>query len=324
MSPERSPQIDPRNNLQNVDNRELAFPVAETRRPVNQGAERWLGEKIPVLDQGFVYLVDYMGTDESIEQAARVSYGAGTRSVSQTEGLIRYLYRNRHTTPFEMVELKFHAKMPIFVARQWVRHRTANINEYSARYSILENEFYLPESQAIALQSQDNKQGRDEVLATDQADAIRNLLRADMQQSYALYEQLTQEGLARELARINLPTAIYTQWYWKIDLHNLLHFLDLRMDPHAQYEIRAYAQAMAQIVEESYPLTWKAFVDYRRDSISLSGPEQQLIKVINDFGGRVNLEQLGTIMNGMGMTNKRERSETENKLGRLGLLSPNE
>ena len=233
----------------------------ETGRLTVPEAEEILGKEFPVLNHGFVRLVDYMGGDDSIVQAARVSYGRGTKKVSEDSGLIRYLMRHRHTTPFEMVELKFHAKMPIFVARQWIRHRTANVNEYSARYSILDKEFYVPEPEVIATQSKTNRQGREEVFSPKQAEEVRMVLIEDAKVVYEHYTNMLNEDpknpgqpidkmkgmLARELARMNLSLNFYTQWYWKIDLHNLFHFLGLRMDPHAQWEIRQYANEMAKI-----------------------------------------------------------------------------
>jgi thymidylate synthase (FAD) len=247
-----------------------------------------LGEEFKVLDHGFVRVVDYMGSDEAVVQAARTSYGKGTKHRSEDHGLIRYLMRHRHSTPFEMCEIKLHVKLPIFVARQWVRHRTANINEYSARYSILDREFYVPDGEVMGRQSRENKQGRDGNATGVEADlqAITEI----STQAYETYERLLngdasgeqlnlgQEGLARELARIVLPTNYYTQWYWKIDLHNLLHFLALRMDAHAQHEIQEYARTIAGIVEKWVPLTWEAFVDYRLKSVTFSGPEFELLK----------------------------------------------
>ena len=204
---------------------------------------------IPCLDRGFIRLVDSMGSDDAIVQAARVSYGKGTRKVSQDRGLIRYLMRHRHTTPFEMVEFKFHAKMPIFVARQWVRHRTANINEYSLRYSEARDEFYIPDEKHILFQSKLNKQGRSGEVPADLKKKVQDYFRDISDKSYTIYSELNDAGIARELARAILPVNIYTEWYWKNDLHNILHFLSLRMDPHAQYEIRIYAEAMAEIVK---------------------------------------------------------------------------
>jgi len=219
----------------------------------------------PCLDHGFVRLIDYMGDDSAIVQAARVSYGKGTKKVRQDRGLIRYLMRHRHTSPLEMCEIKLHAKMPIFVARQWVRHRTASLNEISARYSVLDNEFYLPATQDLATQSDSNRQGRGDVLSAEQSAAVLALLKRDAEQSYQTYERLLGDefGLARELARMDLPVNYYTQWYWKVDLHNLLHFLSLRMDAHAQYEIRVFADAIARIVADWVPLVYEAFLDYR-------------------------------------------------------------
>ena len=218
--------------------------------------EAMLYQAIPVLDHGFVRVIDYMGDDAAIVQAARVSYGRGTRRVSEDAGLIRYLMRHRHSTPFEMCEIKYHVKLPIFVARQWIRHRTANVNEYSARYSILDREFYLPAPEHLAAQSAANRQGRGDVLAGEEAAHVLDLLREDATRCYDHYAEMLNEdeagaardpsrqGLARELARMNLTLNTYTQWYWKTDLHNLFHFLSLRADAHAQYEIRAYAEAM--------------------------------------------------------------------------------
>ncbi len=233
-----------------------------------------LYEPLPVLDHGFVRVVDYMGDDAAIVQAARVSYGKGTRQVSQDRGLIRYLMRHRHTTPFEMCEIKFHVKLPIFVARQWIRHRTANVNEYSARYSIMEDEFYIPDAAHLAAQSIANRQGREASLSSADAKRVLSILREDSATTFRHYEEMLNEridgsvvdpnrkGLARELARMNLTLNVYTQWYWKIDLFNLLHFLSLRADPHAQYEIRAYADVMLDTVRRWVPLAYEAFEDY--------------------------------------------------------------
>lgn len=230
---------------------------------------------IPCLDRGFIRLVDRMGGDDAIVQAARVSYGKGTREVSQDRGLVRYLMRHRHTTPFEMVELKFHAKMPIFVARQWVRHRTANINEYSLRYSEARDEFYIPDSKNIHFQSKVSKQGRER---SDVPDDLKSKLISDFkeisQRSFAIYSELNKAGIARELARAILPVNLYTEWYWKNDLHNIFHFLHLRLDPAAQYEIREYARAMATIVKDVAPLAWEAFEDYVIHGMRFSGIEQ--------------------------------------------------
>jgi thymidylate synthase (FAD) len=227
-----------------------------------------------VLDHGFVRLIDYMGDDAAICQAARVSYGRGTKSVSNDEGLIRYLMRHWHSTPFEMCEIKLHVKLPIFVARQWIRHRTANVNEYSGRYSILDREFYIPAPEALAAQSEFNNQGRGRALTGDEADRVLKYLRDDAMRCYDHYEEMIstegQDGLARELARMNLTTNVYTQWYWKVDLHNLFHFLRLRMDPHAQYEIRVYAEAIGEMVQDWVPVAYGAFKEYRVGGATLS------------------------------------------------------
>jgi thymidylate synthase (FAD) len=257
---------------------------AWTLRPTVPALESLLFQPLPVLDHGFVRVIDYMGDDGAIVQAARVSYGRGTRRVSEDAGLIRYLMRHRHSTPFEMCEIKYHVKLPIFVARQWIRHRTANVNEYSARYSVLDREFYIPAPEHMAAQSASNRQGRGEVLEPEEAARILDLLRADAARCHDDYAWMLNEdeqgrpadpdrtGLSRELARINLTLNTYTQWYWKTDLHNLLHFLGLRGDPHAQYEIRAYAEAMLETVRAWVPLVFQAFVDYRLDGVALSGP----------------------------------------------------
>ncbi|MEE8421854.1 MAG: FAD-dependent thymidylate synthase [Dehalococcoidia bacterium] len=254
----------------------------ETRRATVPALEEVLYEPMPVLDHGFVRVIDYMGDDGAIVQAARVSYGRGTKRTREDAGLIRYLMRNWHTTPFEMCEIKYHVKLPIFVARQWIRHRTANVNEYSARYSILDNEFYIPPPEQMAAQSTANRQGRGELLSADEADRVFELLRDDAERSYAHYAEMLNEdtegnqldpnrqGLARELARMNLSLNFYTQWYWKIDLHNLLHFLWLRNDAHAQQEIRAYADVMLDTVRRWVPLAFDAFEDYRVGGAQLS------------------------------------------------------
>ncbi|MFQ6615494.1 MAG: FAD-dependent thymidylate synthase [Fidelibacterota bacterium] len=234
---------------------------------------------IQCLDKGFLRLVDTMGGDEAIVQAARVSYGKGTRKVSQDRGLIRYLMRHQHTTPFEMVELKFHAKMPIFVARQWVRHRTANINEYSLRYSEARDEFYIPDPGLIHFQSKLNKQGRRESdVPQDLTDKVVRYFREISEKSFALYSELNELGIARELARAVLPVNLYTQWYWKNDLHNIFHFLKLRMDDHAQYEIREYAKAMAVLVKKVAPMAFEAFEDYQMSGWVLSNLEQVMLR----------------------------------------------
>ena len=261
----------------------LREEAAPTRRAVVPALEEVLYQPLPVLDRGFVRVIDYMGDDGAIVQAARVSYGRGTKKVSDDRGLINYLMRMRHTSPFEMCELKLHVKLPIFVARQWIRHRTANVNEYSARYSVLADEFYVPAPEHVASQAGSNRQGRDRVLDPLQATAVRETVRANAERAYADYLALLnqdeagaalepeREGLARELARIVLPLNTYTEWYWKTDLHNLLHFIALRADPHAQYEIRAYAEALLDVVRRWTPLTCAAFEDYRLHAAELSG-----------------------------------------------------
>lgn len=253
-----------------------------TRRATVPALEEILYEGLPVLDHGFVRVIDYMGDDAAIVQAARVSYGRGTKTTRTDAGLINYLMRNAHTSPFEMCEIKLHVKLPIFVARQWVRHRMANVNEYSARYSVLDTEFYMPAPAQLAAQSTANRQGRDEVLSARQAERVLALLRQDAELAFAHYRDLLNEneqgeaideeapGLARELARIGLPLSSYTQWYWKTDLHNLLHFLGLRADAHAQWEIRVYAEALLGVVERWVPLTHAAFLNYRMGGAHLT------------------------------------------------------
>ena len=259
--------------------------ASPTLRATAPGMEAHLYTAHPVLDHGLVRVIDYMGDDAAICQAARVSYGRGTKAVSDDRGLIRYLMRHWHSTPFEMCEVKFHVKLPVFVARQWIRHRTANVNEYSARYSILDREFYIPAPEHLAAQSKINNQGRGEVLQGAEAARVLDLLREDAMRSYDHYEDmLTPDeasgklGLARELARMNLPANIYTQWYWKIDLHNLFHFLRLRADTHAQYEIRVYAETMCAIVKDWVPAAYEAFEDYRLGGQTLSGKAVEVLK----------------------------------------------
>ncbi|MCC7273881.1 MAG: FAD-dependent thymidylate synthase [Alphaproteobacteria bacterium] len=276
---------------------EIAALRADSRptlRATVPALEEILHTAIPVLDHGFVRVVDYMGDDAAVVQAARVSYGRGTRKVSEDRGLINYLMRHRHTTPFEMCEIKYHVKLPIFVARQWIRHRTASVNEYSARYSILDREFYLPAPEHLAAQSSANRQGRGEVLSGAEADRVLALLRADAERCYADYldmlneaeggeaRDLARDGLARELARMNLTLNVYTQWYWKTDLHNLLHFLSLRADAHAQYEIRVYAEAMMETVRRWVPLVYDAFLDYRLGAANLSGKMLAVVRRMLD------------------------------------------
>ncbi|MBH9972445.1 MULTISPECIES: FAD-dependent thymidylate synthase [Commensalibacter] len=259
-----------------------------TKRPISPGLEEMLYQAFPVLDHGFVRVVDYMGNDSAIVQAARVSYGTGTKKVSEDRGLIRYLMRHYHTTPFEMCEIKFHVKLPIFVARQWIRHRTASVNEYSARYSIMDREFYIPEPRVLAMQSKVNHQGRGEVLSADQSEAVLSLLRNDAQKCYDDYEKMLRTpeengfGLARELARMNLTLNSYSQWYWKVNLHNLFHFLQLRIDSHAQYEIRVYAEVMLKTVRAWVPLACEAFEDYRKGAVTFSSTMMNVIgKLLN-------------------------------------------
>ncbi len=248
---------------------------------VVEAAEQLLDKEIPVLDKGFVRLVDYMGSDDRIVQSARVSYGAGTKSFREDKGLIDYLMRNRHTSPFEQVILTFHTKMPIFVARQWVRHRTARLNEISGRYSIMEDEFYVPDPEHIAVQSEDNKQGRSsEPVESDVAEAFQTALRAEQDQAYKAYLERVDAGVARELARVNLPISLYTQWYWQIDLHNLFHFLSLRIDPHAQYEIRAYAEVMLDCARAVAPIATGAFEQHMVGSVSFSRKEYEALQAV--------------------------------------------
>jgi thymidylate synthase (FAD) len=253
-----------------------------TARPTVAALEAMLFQALPVLDHGFVRVIDYMGDDAAIVQAARVSYGRGTRRVSEDAGLIRYLMRHRHSTPFEMCEIKYHVKLPIFVARQWIRHRTANVNEYSARYSILDNEFYLPRPEQLAAQSKSNRQGRADVITGKEAERVFSLLKKDAELVYEHYMEMLNEGaagepldpersgLARELARMNLSLAFYTQWYWKTNLHNLMHFLSLRADAHAQYEIRVYADVMIDTLKRWTPICHDAFLEYRMGGAHLS------------------------------------------------------
>jgi len=258
---------------QQAEIEDLRARPQQTLRTVAPGIEAHLYTAHPVLDHGFVRVIDYMGDDAAICQAARVSYGKGTKSVQNDEGLIRYLMRHWHSTPFEMCEIKLHVKLPVFVARQWIRHRTANVNEYSARYSILDREFYIPAPENVAAQSVINNQGRGDTLQGEDAVRVLEMLKADSTRAYDHYQEMIDEngiGLARELARMNLPANVYTQWYWKVDLHNLFHFLRLRADAHAQYEIRVYAEEMCRIVADWVPLAYKAFEDYRLGSVSMS------------------------------------------------------
>ena len=276
----------------------------KTKRVTVKELENILYEAIPILDHGFIRVIDYMGDDTSIVQAARVSYGKGTKKVSTDSGLIKYLMRHWHSTPFEMCEIKYHVKLPIFIARQWIRHRTANVNEYSARYSILDKEFYLPSVENLAAQSQSNRQGRGDLLTGDQAKKVLDLLKKDAEQTYDNYETMLNErydgsvidekqvGLARELARMNLTLNTYTQWYWKTDLLNLMNFLRLRADHHAQYEIRAYADAMLDTVKKWVPITYDAFMDYRVGGTEVSSKGKKIIQKL--IGGEeINPEKSG-------------------------------
>ena len=276
----------------------------KTRRPTVHMLEEILFEPIPVLDHGFVRVIDYMGDDAAVVQAARVSYGKGTKKISDDAGLINYLLRHRHTTPFEMCEIKYHVKLPIFVARQWIRHRTANVNEYSARYSVLDREFYVPEEAHLAAQSSSNRQGRGNILLGKEAKRVLDILREDAQMAYDHYIEMlnesedgkiidvSKEGLARELARMNLTLSTYTQWYWKTDLHNLLNFLSLRADTHAQYEIRVYADAMMETLRRWCPIPFQSFSDHRVEGVTLSG---KAIKVVRKLisGVHINQEESG-------------------------------
>jgi thymidylate synthase (FAD) len=261
-----------------------------TRRATVPALEEILYQPLPVLDHGFIRVVDYMGDDHAIVQAARVSYGRGTKKARDDAGLINYLLRHWHTSPFEMCEIKLHVKLPIFVARQWIRHRTANVNEYSARYSILDNEFYVPAPEHLAAQSAANRQGRSEPLSGAEAERVYQILREDAERAYRHYEEMLNEtatgevldeskqGLARELARMNLPVSFYTQWYWKTDLHNLMHFIRLRADAHAQYEIRAYANVLFDVMRRWVPFTAEAFENYRSGAVQLSEKGFQVVR----------------------------------------------
>jgi len=275
-----------------------------TKRVTSPELEKVLYEAIPVLDHGFIRVIDYMGDDSSIVQSARVSYGKGTKKVSTDEGLIRYLMRHWHSTPFEMCEIKYHVKLPIFIARQWIRHRTANVNEYSARYSILDKEFYIPAKEQLSAQATNNRQGRGELITGEQADEVLKILKDDAVRTYDNYEKMLNErfdgtiidekksGLARELARMNLTLNSYTQWYWKTDLLNLMNFLFLRADSHAQYEIRVYAEKMLDTVKKWVPITHAAFLDYRVGAAHLSSKGLKIVKsMIN--GNKVNYEDSG-------------------------------
>ena len=284
--------------------KDLQSQENKTKRVIAPELEKVLFEAIPILDHGFVRVIDYMGDDTSIVQAARVSYGKGTKKVSTDSGLIKYLMRHWHSTPFEMCEIKYHIKLPIFIARQWIRHRTANVNEYSARYSILDKEFYLPSQENLAAQSKNNRQGRGEVLTGDQAKEVLNLLKNDAERTYDNYQTMLNErydgsvidekkfGLARELARMNLTLNTYTQWYWKTDLLNLMNFLRLRADSHAQYEIRAYADVMLDTLKKWVPITFEAFMDYRVGGTEVSSKGKAVLKDLIS-GKDVDIENSG-------------------------------
>jgi thymidylate synthase (FAD) len=279
---------------------ELRGQSYQTRRATVPALEELLYKPLPLLDHGFVRVIDYMGDDSAIVQAARVSYGKGTKQVSEDRGLIRYLMRHWHSTPFEMCEIKLHVKLPMFVARQWIRHRTANVNEYSARYSILDREFYVPSPEHLSAQSKSNRQGRAGVLEGEHAQNVLNMLKEDATRCYDNYMWMLNEdeskgdhdGLARELARMNLPVNFYTQWYWKVDLHNLMHFLRLRADPHAQYEIRVYADAILNVMKAWVPLAFDAFEEYRLGAAQLSATGVRLVQR-RLVGEKITYEQSG-------------------------------
>ena len=293
LTPEQTQEIKDQQSQQN-----------KTRRVIAPALENILYEAMPALDHGFVRVVDYMGDDTSIVQSARVSYGKGTKKVSTDEGLIKYLMRHWHSTPFEMCEIKYHVKLPIFIARQWIRHRTANVNEYSARYSILDKEFYLPSAENLAAQSSSNRQGRGDLITGEQADEVLQILKDDATRTYSNYEKMLNEkfdgtiidenksGLARELARMNLTLNSYTQWYWKTDLLNLLNFLFLRADSHAQYEIRVYAEAMLETVKKWVPITHAAFLDYRVGAVHVSAKGKKVIQQMAK-GEKIDIESSG-------------------------------
>tara|TARA_B100000989_G_scaffold252804_1_gene201089 strand:- start:5618 stop:6565 length:948 start_codon:yes stop_codon:yes gene_type:complete len=293
-----------------------------TKRVTSIELEKILYEALPVLDHGFVRVIDYMGDDSSIVQSARVSYGKGTKKVSTDEGLIKYLMRHWHSTPFEMCEIKYHVKLPIFIARQWIRHRTANVNEYSARYSILDKEFYIPTKDQLSAQSTSNRQGRGDLITGEQADEVLKILKDDATRTYDNYEKMLNErydgsiideskiGLARELARMNLTLNSYTQWYWKTDLLNLLNFLFLRADSHAQYEIRVYADTMLETVKKWVPISHSAFLDYRVGAVHVSAKGKKVVqqmingeKVTHDTSG-LSKREWNELMTSFGFTDK--------------------
>ena len=289
---------------QNQEIKDLQSQNNITKRVIAPQLEEILYEALPILDHGFIRVIDYMGNDNSIVQAARVSYGKGTKKVNTDSGLIKYLMRHWHSTPFEMCEIKYHVKLPIFIARQWIRHRTANVNEYSARYSILDKEFYLPTKENLAAQSTNNRQGRGEVISGNQAEKVLGLLKDDAERTYKNYEEMLNErydgsvidesktGLARELARMNLTLNTYTQWYWKTDLLNLMNFLRLRADHHAQYEIRAYADIMLDTLKRWVPITYDAFIDYRVGGTEVSSKGKEVLKKLIN-GESVSIDETG-------------------------------
>ena len=289
---------------QNQEIKDLQSQNNTTKRVIATKLEEILYEALPILDHGFIRVIDYMGNDNSIVQAARVSYGKGTKKVNTDSGLIKYLMRHWHSTPFEMCEIKYHVKLPIFIARQWIRHRTANVNEYSARYSILDKEFYLPTKENLAAQSTNNRQGRGEVISGNQAEKVLGLLKDDAERTYKNYEEMLNErydgsvidesktGLARELARMNLTLNTYTQWYWKTDLLNLMNFLRLRADHHAQYEIRAYADVMLDTLKRWVPITYDAFIDYRVGGTEVSSKGKEVLKKLIN-GENVSIDETG-------------------------------
>ncbi len=277
-------------NEQKEEIKELRAASYKTRRATVDSLEEVLYEPFPVLDHGFIRVIDYMGDDAAVVQAARVSYGKGTKKINEDKGLINYLMRHRHTTPFEMCEIKLHVKLPIFIARQWIRHRTANVNEYSARYSILDREFYIPAAENLAAQSVNNRQGRGDILTGEEAKRVLEILKNDSLNLYSHYEEMlnhdvngntlneNNQGLARELARMNLSLNYYTQWYWKTDLHNFMNFISLRADSHAQYEIRVYAEILLDILKKWVPNTYNAFVDYRKGAAEISAAGLKVIQ----------------------------------------------
>ena len=287
---------------QSQEIKDLQSQSYKTKRVIAPELEEILYEALPILDHGFIRVIDYMGNDNSIVQAARVSYGKGTKKVNTDSGLIKYLMRHWHSTPFEMCEIKYHVKLPIFIARQWIRHRTANVNEYSARYSILDKEFYLPSKENLAAQSTNNRQGRGNVISGGQAEEVLSLLKDDAERTYKNYEEMLNErydgsvinenktGLARELARMNLTLNTYTQWYWKTDLLNLMNFLRLRADHHAQYEIRAYADVMLNTLKRWVPITYDAFMDYRVGGTEISSKGKDIIKKLIR-GEKISIEE---------------------------------